>query len=128
MHHLIFGSNDHSPTDAKTATTMLESRLLEEELEIQISLLKEQNSITDVALFPTEAMKEATVPPLFNTIDDDISSTLSGNEHKPTEGIFHKPTPSEVLAFEGTVLEENLLEPIAICVAIIGLALVPQFL
>lgn len=125
MHHLIFGSNDHSPTDDATATTTLESRLLEEELDIQISLLKEQNSITDVALFPMEAMKEAMVPPMFNTNDDEISST---SDHKTTEGIFHKPTPSEVLAFEETVLEENLLEPIAICVAIIGLALVPQLL
>lgn len=94
-------------------STILESRLLEGELDLQMALLKEQNSITDVLVFPTDEIEDEVLPNLHDT---------------RTEGIFHQPTPSEILVLEETILEENLLEPIAICCAIIALALLPQFI
>jgi hypothetical protein len=89
-----------------------ESRLLEEELDIQIALLKEQNSITDVTVSAANGIDDECVP----------------NQDRKTRGFLHKPTMSEIAVFEETVLEENLLEPIAICCAIIGLALVPNIM
>lgn len=93
--------------------SILESRLLEGELELQIALLKEQNSITDVLVIPTDEIEDEVLPNLHDT---------------KTENMFHQPTPSEILVLEETILEENLLEPIAICCAIVALALLPQFI
>jgi hypothetical protein len=102
MQSLISGCDNDS--------RVLESRLIEGELDLQMALLKEQNSITDVSVFQTDE------------IDDDIL-------HLPhLHGILHKPSPTDIYVFEETILEENLLEPIAICCAIVGLALLPQLM
>jgi hypothetical protein len=113
MQSLLYGHENDS--------NILESRLIEGELDLQMTLLKEQNSITDVLVLPTDE------------IDDDVSQQLrdidsTGNHNSPTIGIFHQPTPADIHVFEETVFEENLLEPIAICCAILGLALLPQFM
>ena len=90
---------------------ILESRLLEGELDLQMALLKEQNSITDAVVIATDEIE-----------DEDLHNTR-------TQGMFpHTPTTSDILALEETILEENLLEPIAICCAIIALTLLPQFI
>lgn len=92
-------------------SSILESRLLEGELDLQMALLKEQNSITDVLVIPTDEIEDEVLP----------------NLHAKTDGIFHQPTPSEIFILEETIAEENLFEPIAICCAIIALAMIPQF-
>jgi hypothetical protein len=106
MQSLVSGGHEND--------SILESRLLEGELDLQMALLKEQNSITDALVIPTDEIEDKILPNL--------------HDNTKTDGIFHPPTPSEILVLEETILEENLLEPIAICCAIIALALLPQFL
>jgi hypothetical protein len=93
----------------------LEHRLLEEELELQLALLKEHTP--NASLFPDDEEENKVLPHLKDTVakQEDV-------------GMFHKPTPSEILAIEETVLEENILEPLMICLVIVGLGLVPQLL
>jgi hypothetical protein len=95
----------------------MEHLLLEEELDLQLSLLKEHTP--DVSLFPDDEEEIKALPHLKDTV-------ASADKH--AEGIFHKPTPSEIIAFEGTVMEENVLEPLMICLVIVGLAVMPQLM
>ena len=104
-------------------SSVLESRLLEGELDLQMALLKEQNAITDVLVFPVDEIEDAVLPHLHDT-DTKGSDDHSIQNHR--SDIFHQPTPTDIFVFEETIMEENLLEPIAICCAIIGLALLPQ--
>ena len=90
----------------------LEHLVLEEELELQLNLLKDHRSKASV--FPNDEEIKFMPPSTENTHEE--------------QGFFHKPSPSEILEFEETVLEENLLEPFLICLAIAAFALVPQFL
>lgn len=106
-------------------SSVLESRLLEGELDLQMALLKEQNSITDVLVFPVDEIEDAVLPHLYD-FDTESSDDDSIENHR--SNIFHQPTPSDIFVFEETIMEENLLEPIAICCAIIGLALLPQLI
>ena len=109
----------------------LEHVLLEEELELQLGLLKDQNSAS-TDLFPDDEAELQALPHLkdptasSSTSDDKVDAKQQQQQHE--EGPFHKPTPSEILEFEETVLEENLLEPFLICMAIACIAFVPQLL
>lgn len=94
----------------------LEHLLLEEELELQLEMLKDQTP--DTTLFPEDADEMAALPHLKDK-NPDIE------EHN--EGFFHKPTPSELLYLEEEVVEENLLEPVLMCMVIAGLMFLPQF-
>ena len=98
----------------------LEHVVLEEELELQLSLLKERNEV-DTSLFPDDKAELQALPHLKD-------KTSKQEEQHHEKGILHKPTPSEILEFEETVLEENLLEPFLICLAIACFALMPQLL
>lgn len=93
----------------------MEHLLLEEELELQLSLLKEHTP--DVSLFPNDEEEIKALPHLKDTVSD---------QHD--EGLFHKPTPAEIIEFEGTVMEESVLEPLLICLVIAGLAMIPQLM
>ena len=97
----------------------LEHLVLEEELELQLNLLKEHTP--DDSLFPDDETVIKAMPNLK-------VATPTNEQHEEQQGFFHKPMPSEILEFEETVLEENLLEPFLICVAIAAFAVVPQFL
>jgi hypothetical protein len=111
--------------------------VLEEELDLQLALLKEHNSIADVSLFPIDTVEDKILSRLHdardltnNDIDDPNVGLESTTSQSATHeaGFFHQPTPVEIFAMEETILEKNLLEPIAICLVIAGLALVPQFI
>lgn len=117
MQSLLYGHEKDS--------NILESRLIEGELDLQMALLKEQNSITDVSVLPTDEIDDDASPPLH---DANTDKNAIGSHNSPKISIFHQPSPAEIHVFEETVLEENLLEPIAICCAILGLALLPQFM
>jgi hypothetical protein len=93
----------------------LEHILLEEELELQLEMLKDQTP--DTTLFPEDSDEMAALPHL-----KDKNSDIE--EHH--EGFFHKPTPSELLYLEEEVVEENLLEPVLMCMVIAGLMFLPQ--
>lgn len=80
----------------------LEHLMLEEELELQLGLLKEH--APDATLFPDDEAELKAMPHL----KDDAAATQK--EHHD-EGLFHKPTPYEIYELEETVLEENLMEP-----------------
>jgi len=97
----------------------LEHLILEEELELQLSLLKEH--MPEAKLFPDDETELKAMPHLKDGMQ------AAKEEHKK-QSRFHKPTPSEVLQFEETVLEENLLEPFFMCVAIAAFAMLPQLL
>lgn len=103
--------------------TPVEDRLLEDELELQLQVLKEHQS-TDVSLFPVDPVEDEALPHLHDTNDVGAESDSANHE----QGFFHTPTPEEIFVLEETVLEENLLEPIAMCLVIVGLALLPQFM
>jgi len=83
----------------------LEHLMLEEELDLQVSLLKEHTP--DSTLFPDDEAELKAMPHL----KDDASSKQHEKEH---EGLFHKPTPYEIYELEETVLEENLMEPVLV--------------
>ena len=104
--------------------TTVEDRLLEEELDLQLQLLKEHQASPDVSLFPVDPVEDQALPHLHDS--NDATEENTNAEHD--KGFFHKPTPEEIFVLEETVMEENLLEPIAMCLAIVGLALLPQFL
>lgn len=97
----------------------LEHRLLEEELDLQLAILKEHTP--DASFFPND--EENKVLP---HLKDNAEKTKPPQEDDV--GFFHKPTPSELLAIEESVLEENVLEPLIICLVIVGLAFIPQLM
>lgn len=99
----------------------LEHLVLEEELELQLNLLKEHTP--DTSLFPDDEDAIKAMPQLKDT-----TPTKEQQLREEEQGLFHKPLPSEILEFEETVLEENLLEPFLICVAIAAFAVLPQLL
>ena len=99
----------------KAAEDTLDHRLLEEELELQLGLLKEHTP--DASLFPDDETENKALPHLKDTVAD-----------PKDQGIFHKPTPSEILALEEVVLEENILEPLMICMVIVALTAMPQLI
>lgn len=103
----------------------MEHVLLEEELEVQLGLLKDHTP--DPSLFPDDKEELEVLPHLKDSAAD-TKMKKKDEEHHEGEGMFHKPTPSEILEFEETVLEENLVEPFLICLAIAAFALVPQLL
>ena len=102
----------------KPAEDAFEHRLLEEELELQLALLKEHTP--DALLFPDDDVENKALPHLKDSVAN------KPRQEEDVVGIFHKPTPSEILAIEETVLEENILEPLMICLVIVGLAFIPQ--
>jgi hypothetical protein len=103
--------------------TAIEDRILEEELALQLQMLKEHQS-TDVSLFPVDPAEDQALPHLHDTNDAGVEKDVANHE----QGFFHTPTPEEIFVLEETVLEENLLEPIAMCLVIVGLAFLPQFM
>jgi hypothetical protein len=102
--------------------TSIEDRILEEELELQLQMLKDHQS-ADVSLFPVDPVEDQVLPHLHDTNDAGAEKDAAASHE---QGFFHTPTPEEIFVLEETVLEENLLEPIAMCLVIVGLALLPQ--
>lgn len=115
VQNLIFGSSYRGISPTSSVVDIASHRVLEEELDLQLSLLKEHTP--DLFLFPDE--KEEIMKVLPN---------LHSDKQKDNEGVFHAPTPAEVIAFETTVLEENVLEPFLMCMVIVALAALPQLL
>jgi hypothetical protein len=96
----------------------LEHRLLEEELDLQLSMLRDENDFLKSGnpnLFPEveEPMEE--LPHLKD-------HTHTGDEKKAIE------TAELALALEETVLEESNLEAIALCACIAAVLLFPTLL
>ena len=108
------------PTGVRNSKDGIEHLLLEEELELQLGLLK-RHSETDVSLFPEEMAPS--LPHLKDNVPDE-----SHPEHHDELVHFHKPTPSEILAVEETLLEENTLETIMFCLVMAAFIFAPQLL
>jgi hypothetical protein len=106
------------------AEDALQHLIVEEELDLQLSLLKDH--IPDSTLFPDDEDEISSLPHLKDV--DEVPSHQK--EEMKVGGMLglHKPTATEILAFEETVLEENLVEPIAICAALFALMMMPQLL
>lgn len=106
------GSPSNRPSDET-----LQHLVLEEELEMQLALLKDHDA-SDVSLFPDE-MKEK------------LPHLKEENGHR--EGIeFPKldlkgPSPGQILAVEESILEENTLETAMFCLVMAAIILIPQF-
>jgi hypothetical protein len=99
-------------------------RVLEQELELQLALLKEHTP--EPSLFPADANDEITTAlPHLND-----PSTVSGATQQSVASVVKNASrslaPTTVL--EGTILEESNLEPLMICIAIVGLVFLPQLL
>jgi hypothetical protein len=105
--------------------TAMEDRILEEELELQLQMLKEHQASPDFSLFPVDPVEDQVLPHLHDAND---AAAETKDTTKDDKGFRYAPTPEEIFVLEETVLEENLLEPIAICLVIVGLALLPQFM
>lgn len=125
-------STQYPETHNKNDNVVLDYKLLEDELELQLSLLKESNTPdsnfqwkdpNDNNNYNSSIETSSFLPP--NVVKDSTPTTATTTNQ---DGIFHKPSASEILEFEETVLEENLLEPFFICLAIAGFALIPQLL
>lgn len=90
-------------------------RHLEEEIDIQIGLLETKNS----------AAKEASDSDLSNP----ILQTQKSKDHVKFEGhILDVPGAADMLMFEETLAEENLLEPLAMCLVVALLVFLPQLM
>jgi hypothetical protein len=106
------GSSNNKPTGES-----LENLVLEEELELQLALLKDHDATPDITLFP-EGMNE--LPHL-----NDEPSHHEGIE-TPKLAIAG-PSPLQILAIEESVLEENTLETAMFCLVMAAIILLPQF-
>lgn len=94
----------------------LEHRLLEEELDLQLSLLEEH--VPDPTLFPQVVEEVGTMEPLPHLKD-----------HTPTAEAVEKVHEQQLtMALEESVLEESNLEAATICLAIGALFVLPQLL
>jgi hypothetical protein len=89
----------------------LENLMLEEELEIQLELLKEHDR---TYIFPTTL---------------DVTKFANTEEHNSGDGtpktLFTVPSPSEILAFEESIMDENTLETAMICMVMATVMLLP---
>lgn len=94
----------------------LEHRMLEEDLDLQLHLLKEQDSMHNPKLFPdveTEDMQE-------------LPHLKDHNPKKDAEQLVHKVEHDMVLA--DPVMEESNLEAIALCVTLAAIWYLPQLM
>jgi hypothetical protein len=105
----------------------LEHRMLEEELQLQLDLLKDHTP--DPSLFPDDKEELEALPHLKDQAHVHMKNTGEVVEDAD-DPIYHltHPTPEEVLVLEETVLEESNLEPLMVCLAIGALMLLPQLL
>jgi hypothetical protein len=99
-------------------------RVLEQELELQLALLKEHTP--EPSLFPAAENDEiATALPHLND-----PSTVSGSSQQSVasvvDSVSRNLAPTTIV--KGTILEESNLEPLMICVAIVALVFLPQLL
>jgi hypothetical protein len=100
-------------------------RVLEQELELQLSLLKEHTP--EPSLFPDASEDSAigmALPHLNDPTPSDAVVDSSKDMHVSAGSASIKLTPSMTL--KDTIMDENVLEPLMICMAIVGLALMPQ--
>lgn len=93
--------------------------LLEEELDLQLSLLKRHDKV-DVALFPDDPKEIEALPHL-----KDAEMTESKSEEKK-HSLFSKPKPDQILAIEESILEENTLETAMFCMVMAAFIFLPQ--
>jgi hypothetical protein len=93
----------------------LEHRLLEEELDLQLSLLKDEEEMHKASLFPEVEDQMEELPHLKD-------GTLSAHDQE----IIHKAQLE--LALEESVMEESVLEAAVICGMIALLFVVPQLI
>jgi len=108
-------TNPSMKTDPRAWEESLESQLLEEELDLQLGLLKKHESSTqhDENLFPEVEAPMAELPHL----KDDT-------EEAHVKDVVHKAELA--LALEETVLEETNMEAAVLCGVIALLLILPQ--
>lgn len=93
----------------------LEHRLLEEELDLQLAMLKDHEEMTFSTLFPeVEAPME------------ELPHLKDNTKYAHDKEAIHKAELA--LALEETVLEESVLEAAALCAVVALMILVPQIL
>ena len=116
IQHQLFGGVDlqHDSVDD------IEHKIIEEELELQLSLLQNKErrlAEEELEIFPEEMT--ANLPHLHEHAD-------SQHKKEPIASrILHKA--EHELAVQETAMGEETLETIAMCAAVMGLVLLPQF-
>jgi hypothetical protein len=118
--------------DAETQHTApiddsFEYRVLEEELDLQLSMLRQEESNSkEMNLFPeVESMEQ--LPHLTDhTVTEQLPHLKDHTVNKYNADIVHKA--EETIAWTETVFEESVLETIAVCAAIALLFIAPQLL
>ena len=107
-----------------------ENRWIEEELELQIGLLKEKHDQQEEPLFlPDEEIfiyKEESLDIMALATDPPLDLNHPEPSHKHTG--LHVPNAVEMHQIEETVLEENIMETVAMCLAVAGMMMLPQLL
>jgi hypothetical protein len=103
----------------------LEHRMLEEDLDLQLHLLKEQDhSFHNPKLFPDVEPDMQELPHLK---DHNVKNDFKDhNPKKDTEQLIHKVEHDIVLA--ETVMEESNLEALALCMTLAALWYLPQLM
>lgn len=99
----------------------LENFIIEEELELQLALLQDQTG-NESTLFPAEI--DSSIPHL----NDPLSHEPNPVNVNKNESVLHAPTPMQVLALEESLLEENTMETILICLIAAAFIFMPQIL
>jgi len=109
MQNLVFSN---SLVDQPSGET-LGHFLLEEELDLQLAMLKDHdNSEKSLFLVEMEAMQETTAK-------KDEMGNISNVLH------LTAPTPTQILAIEESVMDENTLETAMICLVMAGIMVLP---
>jgi hypothetical protein len=116
IQRLVFAENQMAPP----SNEMLEHLIFEEELELQLALLR--NHSPDPSLFPEDKDEMAVLPHLRDKTTDTPEEKRG---FKNAENFLHT---AEVAAMEQeAVLDEGTLEAVTICLAIAALVFLPQF-
>jgi hypothetical protein len=106
-----------------------ENLILEEEIDLQLELLKAHDShySSKTKLFPKDAEIIDVTKQML--VDEMITTTTgSGTTHDSTsKPLFSPPLPSEILAFEESVMDENTLETALICMVMAAVIFLPTF-
>lgn len=114
-------SNPSTTDTTKAWEDSIEHRLLEEELELQLNMLKDHEK--------QEMRKRKSQPNLFPEVEspmEELPHLKDDTEEAHTKDVVHKAELA--LALEETVMEESVLEAAAMCGAIALMVLVPHLL
>lgn len=123
LQQFVFGGGDQQHTTKEA----MEHLVLEEELELQLNLLKDDIKHSNPStLFPQVEEPMAELPHLKDASNNNDEDVIHAVEHAVEDAFHH--IEHTVAMQEPALLEETNLETIAMCAVVLALALIPEML